>query len=159
MAALAIVVALLILTCLILVIVRVATVPHRDAEADGMEPEWLSAQDRIELDQAFARAETEIGHSAPEVLLSRLQPVIRRRAPLRCVRRAPSAGTTRLSFADGTTILVRSQGGALARLALVANQTPVLLTACEPERSSARLTFEYAGTKILAVAVAVDQAD
>ncbi|OYO25164.1 hypothetical protein CGZ93_01530 [Enemella dayhoffiae] len=109
-----------------------------------------------EVDAAFERVDRELTVSA---LASRLDPVIRRRVPLRAIRAAPARGATRLGFADGTVILVRSQGGELARLALRVGTESVRLVACRPSGRQAELEFSTDLGTVTALAIGLDQDD
>lgn len=89
----------------------------------------------------------------------RLQPLISRRCPIRAISAAPVRGATRICFADGTTVLVRSQQGRLALLAHEATRYPVCLRSCRPGPEGPELTFDYYGGQLTAVLVGLDQAD
>lgn len=88
-----------------------------------------------------------------------LEPVIRRAAPLRGIRRAPETGATRLQFADGTVVLVRSQGGQLAILAIRLQHESIVLVGCHPMGCGAELEFSTGRGPVKALAVGLDQAD
>lgn len=112
-----------------------------------------------ELAARLSRGEQELQELSTSAVIAQLEPVIRRAAPLRGVRRAPAKGTTRLLFADGTVVLVRSQGGPLALLAIRLQHESILLVACRPIGSCAELEFSTGRGPVKALAVGLDQAD
>lgn len=89
----------------------------------------------------------------------RLQHVISRRCPVRRIAAAPIPGATRIWFADGTGILVRSQQGRLALLVHQAGHQPVCLRSCRWSPDGPELVFDYRGGQFTAVVVGLDQAD
>lgn len=119
--------------------------------------------DLAELTASMAAIAAEHNQTRAELstssLRARLQGVITRRCPVRRISAAPIPGATRISFADGTGILVRCQQGRLALLAYEASRYPVCLRACQPGPEGPELVFDYYGGEITAVVVGFDQAD
>lgn len=129
-----------------------------DPDENGFDPADL-AELTVAMD-AIAN-EHRIGHQefTESGLRLRLQHVIRRRCPVRRIAAAPIPGATRICFADGTGILVRSQQGGLALLVHQARHQPVCLRSCRWSPDGPELVFDYRGGQFSAVVVGFDQAD
>ena len=64
-----------------------------------------------------------------------------------------------MQFADGTVVLVRSQGGQLAILAIRLQHESIVLVGCHPMGRGAELEFSTGRGPVKALAVGLDQAD
>lgn len=131
----------------------------RTPQPVGAAPLDPELPDDPELDATLTAAERELRELSSAAVVALLEPVVRRAAPLRGIRRAPTTGATRLQFADGTVVLVRSQGGQLAILAIRLQHESIVLVGCQPMGRGAELEFSTSRGTVTALAVGLDQAD
>jgi len=107
----------------------------------GVDPD-----DAAELDARFAAASEDVATSRDEIVAARMAPVVRRRVPVRVLEPMPARGTTRIRFADGTTILARgAMAGDLGVLAAVMREHSVRVTSCARAPDGLHLALDWTG--------------
>lgn len=103
----------------------------------------------------------QASRTTEQLILSRVQPVVRRRVPVRGVVAAPSLGTVRVRFADGTTVLCRGDKPGNAAILSAAVMRCSVTARCVVDDAGPRLDFVWKGRlRPLSVHVAgLDQPD
>lgn len=133
-------------------------VPARRAERS--EP-TLDPADIAELAERFAAVDAEQARAHSFAIDMRLRVLARRRVPLRAVQPAPTAGTARICFADGTVVLARAaRPGELVNLVCGVHRAATCLASWNagPPQTTMRFAWSHGHTADL-IALGLDQSD
>jgi hypothetical protein len=103
---------------------------------------FLSRADVADIEARLAAVELDEAHRRNRRLVPRLQLLVDRRVPARCVEPAPGIGVARVRFADGTTVFARGAvPGDVALLAVAVQRRSLPPTACSVDSDGTHLIF------------------
>lgn len=113
------------------------------------------------LDESLGSLGTEMSNSALILAHAKLEVVGRRNSPVRRLTAAPIQGTARMSFADGTTVIVRApHPGDLGWVAIqVARRVRVQLSGLEHGPEGLFITVRIGSRRLLLEVLGPDQSD
>lgn len=117
--------------------------------------------DIAELAERFAAVDAEQARAHCFAIDMRLRVLAHRRVPLRAVQPAPTAGTARICFADGTVVLARAaRPGELVNLVCGVHRAATCLASWNagPAQTTMRFAWSHGRTADL-IAIGLDQSD
>ncbi len=127
------------------------------------EPEPGHQDDRlfVHLDESLSPLDDDFTAGALALAHAKLEVVGRRNSPVRRLTAAPIQGTARMSFADGTTVIVRApHQGDLGWVAIqVARRVRVQLSGLERDRRGLFITVRVGSRRLLLQVLGPDQSD
>jgi hypothetical protein len=122
----------------------------------------LDVADVAELEQRFAAVDLDEGHHRDRQLAVHLDRLIARRIPVRSVEAAPTVGSPRIRFADGTAMFVHGEApGDVGVLAMWTQRGSVLPVACSTDLDGAHLALAATGSvrRVSVLVSGLDQPD
>jgi hypothetical protein len=152
-ATLALVVASVVLVAWIWLMNRRGEPPVGAVEEPALDPE-----DTAELDRLFDEVTGDVTSTRDGLIAARMQTVIRRRVPVRVVEPVPTLRTSRVRFADGTTIVGHGLvAGDLGVLAAAVRDHSVRVTSCTRGTDGVHVAFDWPGHGLDIVVTGLDQ--
>jgi len=122
---------------------------RHDADNRGSATvEEISPADVDELDARFADIEREAALQRDTMLASRLQPLVRRSVPVRCVEAVPRMRAARIRFADGTSLVAHGAvPGDIGVLAAALRNHAVRPASWSTSTTGTRLVLGWSGDR------------
>lgn len=137
---------------------------HRLGAAGREEPvvDAIDPHDVADLDARFADIECEDALRRDTMLASRLQPLVCRAVPLRCIEPVPCMRTARIRFADGTALVAHGAvPGDIGVLAAALRHHAVRPASWSTGATGTRLVLGWCGDRrrLAVVVTGLDQPD
>jgi hypothetical protein len=122
----------------------------RRRPATGAAPEsapLVGRDEAADIDARLAAVLADWGDHRTSLAI-RLQPLVERQVPARCIEAAPHHRATRIRFADGTTVLARGTApGQVAVLAAEIRLRSLPPAACTTDEEGTYLLFGWPGRR------------
>ncbi len=110
-------------------------------------PQIADPDEAAEIDARLAAVLADCGDHRTNLAI-RLQPLVERRVPARCIEAAPHLRALRIRFADGTTVLARgTEPGQVAMLAAQIRHRSLPPAACTIDEDGTHLLFGWPGRR------------
>jgi hypothetical protein len=110
-------------------------------------PQFPDPDEAADIDARLAAVMAECGDHRTNLAI-RLQPLVERQVPARCIEAAPHLRASRIRFADGTTVLARGTvPGQVAVLAAEIRIRSLPPAACTVDEDGTHLLFGWPGAR------------